>query len=447
MHGHCLIVPRRHEADFLALDWEEQAAIWALIPAVRRHIEASGVPDGYNIGINVGEAAGQTVAHAHLHVIPRHRGGRSPTPWRYPMGHSGKGAVLGDTVTDTDQRGAIGFAEKVLELLDEGRYTATYKYALLLALMDVCLERTQSSGAPPEMVTTRQLADKIVELYLASHRPVRRTWRRWRCSSKTQPARRRSSRPSRDSAARHASDPSVPHWESRIRAREAYERLVRFVEWKLIEMPLPRLQMMGQSHRPFIYEIYWDHQVEQREVTHYQVGEASSFDNRVMLRPAVGEYLLQLNGLLRPLIQRRWAAMVAQLNRLEESQLEMFLFGADRTPTAKVRAGLWEIQGRRCFYCDKRIADPVRGQVDHFVPWSRYPDDTLDNFVVADTSCNGFKSSSLAAADHLTRWTRRFADGSSEHAQLSELAHRGEMGSTARPKSQRRSRDLPAASE
>ena len=68
-------------------------------------------------------------------------------------------------MTDADQRGAIGFAEKVLELLDEGRYTATYKYAVLLALIDVCLEHTESSGAPPDMVTTRQLADKIVELY------------------------------------------------------------------------------------------------------------------------------------------------------------------------------------------------------------------------------------------------------------------------------------------
>jgi hypothetical protein len=68
-------------------------------------------------------------------------------------------------VTDADQRGAIGFAEKTLELLDEGRYTATYKYAVLLALIDVCLERTQASGAPPDTVTTRQLADKIVELY------------------------------------------------------------------------------------------------------------------------------------------------------------------------------------------------------------------------------------------------------------------------------------------
>jgi diadenosine tetraphosphate (Ap4A) HIT family hydrolase len=72
--GHSLIVPRRHEADFLALTRPEQAAVWDLLPIVRRHVEANEVPDGYNIGINVGEAAGQTVAHAHLHVIPRHHG-------------------------------------------------------------------------------------------------------------------------------------------------------------------------------------------------------------------------------------------------------------------------------------------------------------------------------------------------------------------------------------
>ena len=69
--GHCLIVPRRHESDFLALTENEQSAIWGLLPAVRRHVESRGIPDGYNIGINVGEAAGQTIAHAHVHVIPR----------------------------------------------------------------------------------------------------------------------------------------------------------------------------------------------------------------------------------------------------------------------------------------------------------------------------------------------------------------------------------------
>jgi diadenosine tetraphosphate (Ap4A) HIT family hydrolase len=72
--GHCLVIPRRHDPDFLALTLDEQTSIWALLTPVCRHIEASSSPDGFNIGMNVGEAAGQTVAHAHLHVIPRHRG-------------------------------------------------------------------------------------------------------------------------------------------------------------------------------------------------------------------------------------------------------------------------------------------------------------------------------------------------------------------------------------
>lgn len=73
--GHCLIVPRRHEASFLELEAAEQAAVWALVAPVEQLIEANGPPpDGYNIGINIGVAAGQTVAHAHLHVIPRYLG-------------------------------------------------------------------------------------------------------------------------------------------------------------------------------------------------------------------------------------------------------------------------------------------------------------------------------------------------------------------------------------
>jgi len=73
--GHTLIVPRRHEADLFALAQEEQAGIWSLIAPARQMIEAQrGAPDGYNIGVNIGAAAGQTIAHAHLHLIPRWHG-------------------------------------------------------------------------------------------------------------------------------------------------------------------------------------------------------------------------------------------------------------------------------------------------------------------------------------------------------------------------------------
>ena len=66
---------------------------------------------------------------------------------------------------------AISFAERVLTLLDQGSFTSTYKYAVLLGLMDVVLERTSKNGIPPDFITTRQLADKVIEIYWPHSNP------------------------------------------------------------------------------------------------------------------------------------------------------------------------------------------------------------------------------------------------------------------------------------
>lgn len=72
--GHTLIVPRRHVASFFDLTADEKQDMVSLIDDVKLDIEQSQSPDGYNIGINDGEIAGQTVMHVHLHVIPRRAG-------------------------------------------------------------------------------------------------------------------------------------------------------------------------------------------------------------------------------------------------------------------------------------------------------------------------------------------------------------------------------------
>lgn len=72
--GHTLVVPRRHEADVFALSAEEQRALLELVGRVRERLARELAPDGFNIGINAGAAAGQTVGHAHIHVIPRKKG-------------------------------------------------------------------------------------------------------------------------------------------------------------------------------------------------------------------------------------------------------------------------------------------------------------------------------------------------------------------------------------
>ena len=58
----------------------------------------------------------------------------------------------------------IAFAERLMSLLDQGQFVATYKYAVLLGLMDLCLEATDRHGQAPQSVTTRELARKVIEL-------------------------------------------------------------------------------------------------------------------------------------------------------------------------------------------------------------------------------------------------------------------------------------------
>ena len=70
--GHSLIVPLRHEIDFFHLTGAEQAGMWRLLAEIREGLQERLSPAGFNVGINVGAAAGQTVPHTHIHLIPRY---------------------------------------------------------------------------------------------------------------------------------------------------------------------------------------------------------------------------------------------------------------------------------------------------------------------------------------------------------------------------------------
>jgi diadenosine tetraphosphate (Ap4A) HIT family hydrolase len=72
--GHVIIVPKRHVADFFAMTEAEQGAVLALLRQAKRIVEEKYSPDGYNIGANIGGAAGQSRMHVHFHLIPRYKG-------------------------------------------------------------------------------------------------------------------------------------------------------------------------------------------------------------------------------------------------------------------------------------------------------------------------------------------------------------------------------------
>lgn len=72
--GHTLIIPKRHEASYFNLSDNERQAMNQMLFDVKQKLDEHFHPDGYNIGVNVGEYAGQSVFHCHMHLIPRYKG-------------------------------------------------------------------------------------------------------------------------------------------------------------------------------------------------------------------------------------------------------------------------------------------------------------------------------------------------------------------------------------
>lgn len=77
--GHTLVIPLRHVESFFDTSAEERAAMFELLDAAQRQLQTEFAPAGFNIGINDGAAAGQTIHHLHMHLIPRYVGDR-PDP-------------------------------------------------------------------------------------------------------------------------------------------------------------------------------------------------------------------------------------------------------------------------------------------------------------------------------------------------------------------------------
>jgi diadenosine tetraphosphate (Ap4A) HIT family hydrolase len=72
--GHFLVIPYRHVADYFEINDDEREELWRLVAEGKNLADEKYNPDGYNVGINVGIWAGQSIPHVHIHVIPRYKG-------------------------------------------------------------------------------------------------------------------------------------------------------------------------------------------------------------------------------------------------------------------------------------------------------------------------------------------------------------------------------------
>jgi hypothetical protein len=282
----------------------------------------------------------------------------------------------------------VQFLFNVQRLLSDGSFVATYKFALLLSLADLAVERGDDT-TEALWLDTRDLAEKFVGLYWRQLLP-------WVHGGSGATGRLHQAT---GSAAAILSQIGKAHerFEGSLvrlrRDRAAWDRLLKAVARTIEVMPLWKLQTVGRDKLAFLYP---------------NVGHG----NRLCLHGEAVYCLRRFRDLIGDMAESAWVRFVRHLSRNktllgEGPDLAGFLFGYDRTTLGAVRGLLLEVDGNRCFYC----AGAIRGEsaVDHFIPWARYPLDLGHNFVLADSRCNGEKADRLAAFEHLERWCERNA--------------------------------------
>jgi 5-methylcytosine-specific restriction endonuclease McrA len=276
----------------------------------------------------------------------------------------------------------IKFLISLQRLLAEGHFVATYKYALLLALADISIEKGDDSGSSLP-VAIDDIAMKFVNYY-------------WRQSIPY--AAGANVLVLRQSTGRQAMVIRVLA-EARSCYGDSLATMIRQpVGAKLVDdvgrvvktMPLWKLQTVGSESLDFLYP----------NEGHGEIIE---------LRPGIAYSFRRFYELIGDLLRGAWLRSVRQLNLNligEATDLSEFLFGSERGNLAMVRPVLEDLQNGRCFYCRGELHAGT-AEVDHFISWSRYPVDLGHNLVLADRRCNGKKRDRIPAYQHLCAWVER----------------------------------------
>jgi hypothetical protein len=282
----------------------------------------------------------------------------------------------------------LSFLSNLQRLLAEGSFVATYKYALLMALADLCVEQGREDVGPLEL-STRSIAEKFIQYYWRQGMPFVPQSPDGQEAVLRQNSGRQAAiiRLVMDARRRHAG--SLP---GACRDEPGWNGLVSDVDDVVRVMPLWKLQTVGRERLDFLYA---------------NTGRGK----RIVLKPGVAFCFRTHYAMVADLIRGAWARYVRRFNLAamgNTTDLHEFLFGSERSSLAAVKPILYEFQRGECFYCRRPLRDDT-AHVDHFVPWSRYPVDLGHNFVLAHATCNGKKSDRLACAEHLNAWVEHAA--------------------------------------
>ena len=300
----------------------------------------------------------------------------------------------------------LAFLVKLQRLLSEGDFTATYKFALLMALADISVERGHDDVRPLD-ISMRDIAENFIECYWQQTNPygsgVETTGGAGNLANLTSgirsevyatPATQFNGVISQNmgATAKVVSDIQTfrqsTHTDSIVKAKQAasFGKLVTSIAQTVSAQPVTYFQNIAGATDAFVYE-------------RIRAG--------LRLKPGVSSHLRKFHGLIQHMTRDRWVRHIKNNKRNipilgQKEDLYAFLFQTNRNALGIISTSLSKLNNKTCFYCRNRINGTP--DVDHFIPFSVYGRDIVQNFVLAHASCNRSKSDVLAAKPHIQKW-------------------------------------------
>ncbi|MBK8973891.1 MAG: HNH endonuclease [Hahellaceae bacterium] len=278
----------------------------------------------------------------------------------------------------------LAFIAYIQRMLAEGEFVATYKFALLHAIADVCVERPLTHPDDELVITVDELAEKFVLLYWYHALPF----------SDTQDGTHALLKQSTGSQSTLINALYQCHQENirnyrQLKESARWTSLQRTARRTLLEGPLWRLQILSKQSDCLLYP---------------HTGSKTC----IKLNTGIADSFRRFYDLVVYLAKQGWIQKIQSIKYNQallggQSQLSEFLFGVDRNAMNKAKPVLIDIQLGNCFYCKKPLLNDTT-DVDHFIPFSRYSTDLGHNFVAAHRTCNHSKRDYLAAEVHRSRW-------------------------------------------
>lgn len=294
----------------------------------------------------------------------------------------------------------LRFLTNIQRVFAEGDFTATYKFALIIALADLAVELGADDGR--ELVlSTRQIGERFIQMYWRQALPYGKGLPDSSPGVLVQNNGVQAAVISAIGAFRAMQ--GVGTYQS-VRSLPEYQVLLAKVAQTVSAQPLNYLQNFGGTTNDFIYE------------------RAGS--GKVRLKPGVAYCLRRFHPLVQQLARSHWVGHIKGNPRNHTilgaaDDLENFLFATSRQSLLAMADGLRKLDGPGCFYCAGTL---TASDVDHFVPFSQYPRDLAHNFVLAHAYCNRSKSATLAARTHLERWLERLEMRRDAIAEIGQVA-------------------------